>query len=142
MVVSIVSEKGYVQSRFVCFPAGVSWNMEVRTEYHELENEEENYSEYGLYLTSSDGMDLLVFHSQEVESIIYDLDLSDDEVEWLFDYMVDELAIDLAEAMNDKKMILDMGYVLDRCVEEWEGHMKCLRKKKRVEQIQNAETGR
>jgi len=133
MVVSIVSEKGYVESRFVCLPAGVSWNLEVRMDYFELEDEEENFSEYGLYLTSSDGLDLLIFHSQGVESIIYSMDLSDDDVEWLFDYMVAEMAMSLADAMNEKKTLFDMGSVLDRCVEDWEVHMKWVREKKEME---------
>lgn len=123
MVISLISEKNLFERRMICLPERISWQFEVRLNYWELADDEdeesEDYSEYGLYLTSSDGIEACIFHSQSIETEIFSLGATDEDVQWLFDHLLNEIGFRMAKTMSEGKQLAEIGSVIDMCMEDW-----------------------
>lgn len=122
MVISLIPENELFERRVICLPEGNSWQFEIRVDYYCEGDEttgEEEHSEYGLYLSSSDGLESLIFHSQSIEHQIYTLNATDENVRWLFDHLVNEIAFRVAKTMSEGKQLAEIGSVIDRCMEDW-----------------------
>ena len=122
MVISVIPENELFERRVICLPEGISWQFEVRMDYYCEGDEatgEEEYSEYGLYLTSSDGLEALIFHSQSIEHQIFTLNATDEAVRWLFDHLVNEIGFRVVASMAESKQLVEIGSVVDRGLEDW-----------------------
>lgn len=123
MVISLIPEKNLFERRMICLPERISWQFEVRLDCWELADDEdeesEDYSEYGLYITSSDGIEACIFHSQSIESEIFSLGATDEDVQWLFDHLLNEIGFRMAQTMSEGKQLAEIGSVIDMCMEDW-----------------------
>lgn len=123
MVISLIPEKNLFERRMICLPERISWQFEVRLDYWELADDEdeesEDYSEYGLYLTSSDGIEACIFHSQSIESEIFSFGATDEDVQWLFDHLLNEIGFRMAKTMSEGKQLAEIGSVIDMCMKDW-----------------------
>lgn len=72
-----------------------------------------------MYLTSSDGVEACIFHSQSIESEIFSLRATDEDVQCLFDHLLNEIGLRVAEAMSERKQLVEIGSVIDMCMEDW-----------------------
>lgn len=141
MVISLIPDKKLFERRMICLPEKITWQFEVRLDYWELADDEdeesEDYSEYGLYLTSSDGIEACIFHSQSIESEIYSLSATDEDIQWLFDHLLNEIGFRVAETMSEGKQLAEIGSVIDMCMEDWTAQLTAKAKANPTEKTQD-----
>lgn len=140
MVISLIPENKLFERRVICLPEGFSWQFEIRVGYYcegnEITGEEEN-SEYGLYLTSSGGIEARIFHSQSIESEIYSLSATDEDIQWLFDHLLNEITFRVAKTMSEGKQLAEIGSVIDMCMEDWTAQLTAKAKANPTEKAQD-----
>lgn len=123
MVISLIPENELFERRIICLPEKISWTFKVRWDHFGLgdddDEEIEDYPKYGLYLTSSDGLEACIFHAESIECQISSLDATDEDVRWLFDHLLNEICLRVAKTMSEGKQLAEIGSVIDMCMGDW-----------------------
>jgi len=116
MVISIISDKADFDRRIVCLPERISWQFETRKKAELFDEDEiEGYTEYELHLTTSDGLEVCLFHS----GYLFPYHVTDEELEQLFNSLMIAISLRMSSAMAQGDHLIELGPEIDSTVEIW-----------------------
>lgn len=123
MVISVVPTNANFEKKVLYLPPEVSWEIELRRNFIELDHDLGEYRSYGLYLKSTDGVNSCLFHSEMIEEEVEEFEVEDEDVRLLFDGLMNDMFQEIGSALADKSGKVDLGHVIDLCMEDWMYHI-------------------
>lgn len=133
MLFSVNPTNEYFEKKTIYIPATASWEIVLNREAFELGEELEDYWTYGLYLKCSDVVNSCIFHSELIERETEEYEAEDEDIRWLFDLMQNVMFQEIGNALKDQSEMVDLGVVIDECLEDWKFHMACKKKQKETQ---------